>query len=188
LVPIVLAVAACGGSDFSGIGGGGTDGGDSASSNDGSNPNNDSGGGSDVQPRDVVSPPTDAPVDAWNAPCPDTLGRYTITVVENGNDAGVGCGDFNFSAPQCIRKGPGACDIVFRSEVPQPQVPAINGDPTLQSDGSFSGGALTEGTGARTGCTGTWDATTSTMTVDCGGASSSQACIVALTRINVLCN
>jgi hypothetical protein len=57
----------------------------------------------------------------------------------------------------------------------------------LQGDGSFDGAALTEGTVDRTGCTGTWDATTSTMTVDCGGTGSSQSCVVALTQTGTKC-
>jgi hypothetical protein len=67
-------------------------------------------------------------------------------------------------------------------------VPAINGDPTLQTNGSFANGALTEGTVNRTGCTGSWDGATSTMTVDCVGTGSSQACVVALRRTGIRCN
>jgi hypothetical protein len=115
--------------------------------------------------------------------CPDVLGAYAIMVVE-----GQGCGDLNTSAPQCIRQGPqGVCDIVFQSAVPA-GVPAINGDPTLQNDGSFANGALREGTVDRTGCTGSWDSATATMTVDCGGTGSSQACVVALRRTGPRCN
>jgi hypothetical protein len=54
-------------------------------------------------------------------------------------------------------------------------------------DGSFTGAAITEGTGNRTGCTGTWNAGTSTLTVDCGGVGSSQSCIATLTRSSLTC-
>jgi hypothetical protein len=66
--------------------------------------------------------------------------------------------------------------------------PAINGDAAIDSNGDFTGAALTEGTVDRTGCTGTWDATTSTMTVDCGGMGSQQACVLALKRTGGVCN
>ncbi len=58
----------------------------------------------------------------------------------------------------------------------------INGTATDKSDGSFAGAALTEGNLMRMGCAGAWDAATSTMTVDCGGLSTLQACVIALKR------
>jgi hypothetical protein len=96
-----------------------------------------------------------------------------------------GCGDLNPLAPQCIVQD--VCNIQFQSNGSTGNQPAINGDPTLQQDGSFSNGALQEGSGNRTGCTGTWNAALSTMTVDCGGTGSSQACVVALKRTGSVC-
>jgi hypothetical protein len=151
---------------------------DSAPASDGG----DDGGGTDsALPAPDAS---DAAIDAAAPPCPDVSGSYSINVVE-----GQGCGNnFNASAPQCIRQGtPGVCDILFQSTVTMGPA-AINGDPTLQNDGSFANGALREGNANRTGCTGTWDSTTSTMTVDCGGTGSSQACVLALRRTGSRCN
>jgi hypothetical protein len=51
----------------------------------------------------------------------------------------------------------------------------------------LTGAALQEGTVNRTGCTGTWDGTLSTMTVDCGGTVSTQACVAALRRAGDKC-
>jgi hypothetical protein len=204
LVPVVLTAAACGGTDSAGVlfagddGGaeGSTEGGD-ATVNDGA-PSLDGGdgtdGGADVATNadDATandgSPGTDASDaadEAPAAPCPDVSGAYAITVVE-----GQGCITLDANAPQCIRQGQqGACDIVFQSQASGGGAfPAINGDPALQGDGSFTNGALKEGTLNRTGCTGTWDGTTSTMTVDCGGTGSSQACVVALKRTAAKCN
>jgi hypothetical protein len=93
--------------------------------------------------------------------------------------------DLDPSAPQCIRQDQ-QCGITFVSQG-QSNAAGINGDPTLTNDGSFDGAALKEGTFDRTGCTGTWNALASTMTVDCGGTGSSQACVVALTRTGTRC-
>jgi hypothetical protein len=143
---------------------------------DGANGGGDDGGGTDSASAPDAS-------DAAAPPCPDVSGAYSINVVE-----GQGCGTLNASAPQCIRQGtPGVCDILFQSVVTR-GAPAINGDPTLENDGSFTNGALREGTLPRTGCTGTWDGSTSTMTVDCGGTGSTQACVLALRRTGSRCN
>jgi hypothetical protein len=147
----------------------GTDGADDGAGNDGTSSQPD---GSDAA-SDVAAPP-----------CPDVSGAYSIAPVE-----AQGCKDLNLTAPQCIRQGQqGPCDISFQSNPSGGAVPAINGDPTLQGDGSFTGGALTEGTQNRTGCTGSWNAMTSTMTVDCGGTNSMQACVVTLVRTSNRCN
>lgn len=126
----------------------------------------------------------DARSDVAPPPCPDVHGTYTITPVE-----GQGCGtSFSASAPQCIRQGQSsACGITFQSMVSGGGNTAINGGASLQNDGSFSGAALAEGTLNRTGCTGTWSAGTSTMTVDCGGTGSSQACVLSLVRTAATC-
>jgi hypothetical protein len=205
-----VAVAACSGSSSSGSfpgsggdGGGGADGttsGDDAAgggpgqeaggSGDGAQAAQDSGGSTDgsagmdaggggdgaVSSSDAG----DAGRDAQGAPCPNIHGVYSITAVEV-----QGCGSsFNMSAPQCIRQT--SCGIVFASSVPDGGMTAINGDATLQVNGTFSGAALSEGTLNRTGCTGTWDGTSS-LTVDCGGTSSSQACVLVLQRTGNSC-
>jgi hypothetical protein len=128
---------------------------------------------------------SDAQGDVVAPLCPDVRGAYSITPIE-----GQGCGSaFNASAPQCIRQGQSsACGITFDSKVSGGGNVAINGDAALQGDGTFAGATLTEGTSARTGCTGAWVAGTSTMTVDCGGTGSSQACVLALLRTSSTCN
>jgi hypothetical protein len=125
--------------------------------------------------------PGDSASDAPNAPCPDVSGAYSVSIVQ-----AAGCGDLNPTARQCIQQNPQGCSIMFVSQG-LANVSAINGDPTLQNDGSFDSGALKEGSVNRTGCTGSWDAATSTMTVDCGGSGSSQSCVVALTRTGARC-
>jgi hypothetical protein len=118
-------------------------------------------------------------MDAPNAPCPDVSGAYSIVLIQ-----AAGCGDLSPTARQCIQQQ--GCAITFASQG-LANTSAIDGDPTLQADGSFDGAALKEGMVPRTGCTGTWDAMTSTMTVDCGGSGSSQSCVVALTRTGTRC-
>jgi hypothetical protein len=127
----------------------------------------------------------DATSDAAAPPCPDMRGAYAITAVD-----ATGCGNsLNASARECIRQGvTTACGITLQSMVSGGGNVAINGDATLQDNGSFSGAALTEGMSNRTGCTGTWDAGSSTLTVDCGGTSATQACVLALRRTGATCN
>jgi hypothetical protein len=160
----------------------GNDGAASMDANGGSDGASSTGDGGDASDAGRVTP--DAMVDATGAPCPDVRGGYSIAFVQV-----QGCGTLNATAPQCIRQGmQGGCGINFRSVVPA-GFAAINGNASLQSDGSFANAALIEGGGAsRTGCTGSWDAATSTMTVDCGGSGSTQSCIVALTRTGTVCN
>jgi hypothetical protein len=148
---------------------------------DGSLSTVDSGDASDGVPGSEAG---DAQSDVAPPPCPDVHGAYSITPVE-----GQGCGgSFSASAPQCIRQGQSsACGITFQSTVSGGGNKAIDGDASLQNDGTFSGAALTEGTLGRTGCTGTWSAGTSTLTVDCGGTGSSQACVLSLVRTAATC-
>jgi hypothetical protein len=211
-VVVGLAAAACSGSASSaGLSGGGGDAGQDASTSGGdgaTGQGSSSGSGADdgaaqssgggardgalttdaaaggdgsTRPNDgAASSPdaSDAQGDVAPPPCPDVHGAYAITPVE-----AQGCGSsFNASATQCVRQA--ACGITFQSNGSNK---AINGDPALQSDGAFTGAALTEGSLMRTGCTGTWDAATSTMTVDCGGTGSSQACVVSLMRTGAMC-
>jgi hypothetical protein len=175
IAPISLLVIAvgCGGTDFQ-----------SALGGDDSGTGNDSGAGdSSTQGDSATAKDTGAMTDAPPPPCPDVTGAYSIVVID-----GAGCGDLNALAPECIRGAAASCNVELRSQVSGGGPAAINGNASIQNDGSFSGAALTEGTGNRTGCVGSWDATTSTMTVDCGGMASTQSCVVALTRTKALCN
>lgn len=181
LVPVLfVVVSACGGSDFGTAFGNPSDGGGDGSS-DGSSATSDGGGDDGATASDGGGGMPDAtPRRDSGGNCPDVVGLYAITVVD-----GAGCGDLNPVARQCIRQN--TCGILFRSEVPQGTIPAINGTANLAADGSFMNATLTEGTVMRSGCTGTWDDATSTMTVDCGGTGSSQSCVLSLLRTNVLC-
>jgi hypothetical protein len=121
----------------------------------------------------------DVAADVAPAPCPDELGAYSVAIV------GAGCGDLAPGAPQCIQAGATACDVQLTSQGPAGS--ALNAMVTLDMSGNFANGAVTEGTGNRTGCTGTWNAATSELTVDCGGVGSSQSCIATLTRTGTTC-
>jgi hypothetical protein len=210
---LAALAAACSGSSSSGVLGAGSDGatnGDAstttesgtgadgtASGTDSSNAGDGTSKGQDSSAMDssavdssatndgLASPgdASDAASDAPAAPCPDVHGAYTITAVD-----ATGCGNsFNVGARQCIRQGQSAaCGIQFQST--GGSTVAINGEATLKNDGSFSDAALTEGTLNRTGCTGTWDPGTSSLTVDCGGTGSSQACVLSLQRTGATCN
>ena len=137
--------------------------------------------------RDVASSDTGSgdANGADSAACPDEHGRYTIML------SGGGCGNLDKAAAQCVAQT--ACGISFASSSGT-SGKALDSDPNapipLAADGSFTGATITEGTGAaaRTGCVGAWDPTSSTLTVDCGGTSGTQACIAKLTRSSLMCN
>lgn len=208
---LVLAVAvgaACGGSSFTsapGDGGGGADGGvgmdvgsgdgagdapavgeggagdalADARASDGS-PGVQEGGSDGVAPRDGMAS-SDGPA----MPCPDVRGSYTIAIAPGS----TGCGNLNVAAPECIRQP--TCDIELRSNVSGGGPAGITGTAPLQNDGVFDSASLTEGTAMRSGCTGSWNASTSTLTVDCGGQGTSQSCVVELVRtgpVGLVCN
>jgi hypothetical protein len=107
-------------------------------------------------------------------PCPDELGAYTVLT------AGAGCGNLTAGAQQCIQAGVASCQVKLVSQGAAGS--ALNGTVDLDMSGSFTSGAVTEGTVARTGCTGAWNPATSQLTVDCGGMGTSQSCIATLTR------
>jgi hypothetical protein len=113
--------------------------------------------------------------------CPLVAGAYSVTILD-----GSGCGaTLNANARQCILQA--GCAVTFSSTATGNAKVALNGAASLQSDGSFTGAAITEGTLARTGCTGSWDSGTSTMTVDCGLTGSSQSCVLAVQRTGSVC-
>jgi len=113
------------------------------------------------------------------ATCPDEHGAYSIAL------SGAGCGDLASAAAQCVQQV--GCGVSFISS-PSGSQRALNGSTTIGADGSFSGAVITEGSSSRSGCTGTWDATSQTLTVDCGGTGSSQSCVATLTRTGATCN
>ncbi len=112
------------------------------------------------------------------AACPDEHGAYSISV------SGAGCGDLDPSAAQCVQQV--GCSLSFISN-PAGASRALNGSTTIGSDGSFIGASITEGSTPRSGCTGTWDNTAQTLTVDCGGTGSSQSCVVTMVRTGSTC-
>lgn len=113
----------------------------------------------------------DAAVDA--GPCPDEHGAYSVTL------AGQGCGDTS-TAAVCITQN--ACTVTFANNGG-----SLTGSASIAMDGSFTGAAITEGTGNRTGCVGMWNPSTSTLTVDCGGVGTSQSCRATLARTSKTC-
>jgi hypothetical protein len=96
---------------------------------------------------------------------------------------GAGCGDTSASAPECLTQV--GCTLTLASNGASGS--GLNGSVTLDGAGNFSSGAIGEGTGNRTGCTGTWQAGTSTLVVDCGGMGSSQSCVATLTQSSLTC-
>jgi hypothetical protein len=110
------------------------------------------------------------------------FGRYTMLMT-----TGAGCGNLNTGAPQCIQGTNQACFAHFVSVVPGGGTGAVNGGAMLQMDGSFSGANLIFGTVQRSGCVGSWNQATSTMTANCGGTGSSQSCTVTMVRSASTC-
>jgi hypothetical protein len=107
-------------------------------------------------------------------PCPDELGAYTVMT------AGAGCGNLVAGAQQCIKAGAASCQIQLVSQGAAGS--ALNGTVALDMSGNFANGTVTEGSAQRTGCTGTWNAAASQLTVDCGGVGTTQSCIATLVR------
>jgi hypothetical protein len=93
---------------------------------------------------------------------------------------------FSASAPECIKQT--VCTASFTTKATDAGDTGISGSGVfIKSDGSFMYAALKEGTANRTGCTGTWDQGTGTLTVDCGGVDSGQSCLLTLTRTGNPC-
>jgi hypothetical protein len=136
--------------------------------------NMDSGGSNEAGPDTSVA---DTGVDTGLA-CPDESGAYSVVL------SGAGCGDTSMSAPQCLRQT--GCQLTFVS-ASATSAKALNGDPTIGADGSFTNGNIQEGTTNRSGCVGAWDQGTSTLTVVCGGDAGSQSCAAKLTRTAPKC-
>jgi hypothetical protein len=132
----------------------------------------------DTGPIVVVDGAT--PLDAPSPSCPNIAGAYAVVIVE-----AAGCGDLSATAPQCIQQDALGCALTFVS-MGLANTAAVNGNATLQGR-NFSDAQLKEGTVDRSGCTGTWDGVTSTLSVDCGGTGTAQSCIVALRRTAARC-
>jgi hypothetical protein len=184
----LVSLWACGGAGFSSLQNTTGDGGASDASDDGAQGTNDAASSSDGSSggKDASTGMTQdaaSSADASGAPCPDVRGAYTIVLVE-----ALGCGDLDPTAPQCIRQGQSVCGILFRTSGTNGSVGAIDGAAVIGAKGNFAGASLTEGSVDRSGCTGSWNAGSSTMTVDCGGTGSSQSCVVALQRTGSVCN
>ena len=194
-VPVAFIIVACGGSSsdvgiIPGADSGGTDG---TTTNDSSSTDTGSGGDTSVTDggmgRDTSFLGDSALTLDGNdgGGCPNVIGGYSFLVA-----SGLGCGDLDVTAKQCILYGGAAgnaCLIHFQSEQPTPGR-AINGpNPAadLLADGTFSGAALREGTFNRTGCTGSFNTATQTMTVNCGGTGTSQSCTVTMVRSSLAC-
>jgi hypothetical protein len=142
-------------------------------------PGSDAGIG-DLSTVDSAKPPADLISSADAGPCPDVTGAFSVSM------SGAGCGNLNTGAPQCIAPSGTDCVVDFVS-TPTTGNAAVNGQATIQMDGSFTNAALMFGTAQRTGCVGSWNAATSTLTADCGGVGSTQSCIVTLTRTGASC-
>jgi hypothetical protein len=169
---LIALVVACGGSAFTAAGDGGDAGTDGSVSVE-------AAGGNDSSEKVDATPA---------AACPDVTGSYAIAVPAPPM---VGCGDVNPLAKQCITAAAKACDVLFVSASSTGAGTAINsvaGSPvTLDAAGDFPSASLNEGTAKRSGCTGSWNAATATMTVDCGGMDPMQGCVLALRRTDPTC-
>jgi hypothetical protein len=200
-----IIIAACGGSsstiaDAADSGGGPNIGADGAAAD--SDGSSETGAGTDGSSTDGNTP-TEGGTDASflgdsaltldgndGGGCPNPLGGYAPLVA-----TGMGCGDFNSLAKQCVVAAPGmsaggnACLVRFNSEQPN-TIPAVNGPQLgvdIKSDGSFDNAALRLGTIARTGCVGSFNEAAQTMTVTCGGTGTSQSCTITMVRSSVTC-
>ena len=149
-------LAACGGATGTGL----TDGGNDASS------------GNDGSSSDASS--TDSGNNDSGMACPDESGRYSVTF------SGLGCGTIGMQASICITET--NCSITIATGITSGGSNEVSGMTPIQNDGSFSGAAIKEGSMSRTGCTGSWDMGSSTLTIDCGGVNTNQSCEATLVR------
>ena len=165
---IVFVAVACGGTSTDLIGDGGASG-DGSANGDGGSSNGDGGGTRDGGAR------------GDGGSCPDVGGSYSIS------HSGDGCGDLSADATECVQQ-----DNTCRAQI-KPSGGGgglgVEATVTIGADGSFEGANVKLGSTDRSGCTGTWDDSTSTLTIDCGGTGTSQSCVVTLTRTSTAtCN
>ena len=165
-----LITAACSGSQGGPLDDGGTTN-DATGGNDGTT-------ASDAPTNPDVAPPKgDASKPDTGGACPDESGGYSIAL------AGAGCGDTSSTVSECIQQSGCTIAIDFGGGTGK----GIKGQTPIQGDGSFSNAAMEEGSVTRTGCIGTWNNTTSTLVITCGGTSSTQSCIATLVRTSDVC-
>jgi hypothetical protein len=199
LAPLALFVACSGTSSTLGNpdGGSSSEGGSGdATSSGGSSGGGSSGGGGggDAAKGDGASDASSGPDGSSGGPdssggegaaseggsCPDITGTYGQIMT-----SGLGCGDLNTKAPECIVLAQEVCAFQLTSS--SGVIPAVNGVVNLASDGSFTNASLQFGTIQRTGCTGQWDAGSKTLTLDCGGTGSTQSCVVTMVHSGAPC-
>jgi hypothetical protein len=108
------------------------------------------------------------------APCAHEIGAYSIV------QSGTGCGTLDGSAQQCINATPTKCTLALVSQQGVNNT-GVDGTVALDLAGDFTGASLTFGSTAETGCSGTWDATTSQLAVTCG------TCTATLSRTSTTC-
>jgi hypothetical protein len=124
-------------------------------------------------------PSSDAAADAESGDCPDEGGKYAVLAT------GAGCGNLASSGVGCITQSVCAITLAPSGAVNSTD---LMGTANVQVDGSFQNATFMEGTSSRTGCVGTWDPTTSKLTIDCGGMGTAQSCSAVLTRTAMTCN
>jgi hypothetical protein len=204
VVPLALFLA-CSGSTATlggGDGGSSSEGGSGDATSGGSSSGGGSGsGGGDAAKGDGASDASSGPDGSSGGPdssgggpdssggdgttseggaCPDITGTYGQI-----STSGLGCGDLNTKAPECIVLAQEVCAFQLTSS--SGVIPAVNGTVVLASDGSFSNASLQFGTIQRTGCTGQWDAGSKTLTLDCGGTGTTQSCVVTMVHSGAPC-
>lgn len=138
--------------------------------------------GSVLPAIDAAVPSTDAAstVDASKA-CPDVFGQYEVSSVTGG------CGDLNPAATQCLLGASAICAARFTTKPADASTGGgVSGPIQVLADGTFSGASLSLGAQARQGCTGTFAASSSTITFSCGAGS--DLCTVSLQRTQATCN
>ncbi|MEO8800574.1 MAG: hypothetical protein ABI551_21955 [Polyangiaceae bacterium] len=190
LVCFVSAAAACGGTDSALLGPSGSEGADDAGTRiDSGSSGLDSGGGtttSDASGSDDggSTPDGSATTDAGGggSTCPDVTGAYSI------KKSGFGCNDLSEQASECIADDGPDCHEQFLTKKGGTGFGSgsgVSGEVVLDAAGDFPGVTLKLGTQNKDGCTGTWDAAGSTMTIVCG--SGALSCTIKLTRTCNVC-
>jgi hypothetical protein len=96
---------------------------------------------------------------------------------------GAGCGDLDTGTPACATAGGEVCRYNLQSKGSR----SVSGSIAVNSDGTFGGATINEGSAQRSGCQG--KVTKGVVAIVCGGtdASSDQYCAVTLTRTAIIC-
>jgi hypothetical protein len=113
--------------------------------------------------------------------CPNIVGAYSVT------EDGAGCTGLDIAASECIKPGNATCEVQLVSRATTGNR-GVDGTVTLDVNGDFTNGAVSFGTTARTGCTGTWQpGSPPRLVVDCGGTGTAQSCTATLIRLPSAC-